>query len=71
MGQKLHQDASDMSELADADAQMGLFPKLQALEEEDAVSRGGNREGREGREESRQNCESGLPCMRAWRARAS
>jgi len=38
VGQKLHQDASDMSELADADAQMGLFPKLQALEEEDAVS---------------------------------
>lgn len=40
VGQKLHQDASDMSELADADAQMGLFPKLQALEEEDAETAG-------------------------------
>ena len=38
VGQKLHQDAADMSELADADAQMGLFPKLEALEEEDSVS---------------------------------
>lgn len=38
VGQKLHQDASDMSELANADAQMGLFPKLQVLEEEDAVT---------------------------------
>jgi len=37
VGQKLHQDATDMSELADADAQMGLFPKLQALEEEEAA----------------------------------
>jgi len=36
VGQKLHQDAADMSELANADAQMGMFPKLQALEEEDA-----------------------------------
>ena len=34
VGQKLRQDAADMSQLADADAQMGLFPKLQALEEE-------------------------------------
>ena len=40
VGQKLKQDAADMSDLAYADAQMGMFPKLQALEEEDAVGIG-------------------------------
>jgi hypothetical protein len=38
IGQKLHQDANDMSQLADSDAEIGLFPKRQALEEEDAVA---------------------------------
>ena len=40
VGQKLKQDAVDMSDLAYADAQMGLFPKLQTLEEEDEVCGG-------------------------------